>query len=74
MIFAASAGDIIGGGAGTVDTAPGVRTTTRVTPFDVTMVVRPSGLTTGGGGGVGGGAGVTPVLGAATVTPGVEAP
>jgi hypothetical protein len=70
MTFAASAGDIIdcGGGAGTVDTVPGVRTITRVTPFDVLTVVRPSGLTSGGG------AGIAPVLGGATVTPGVAAP
>jgi hypothetical protein len=47
-------GDIIGlaNVAGIVDAVPGVLTTTRVTPFDVTtvVVVRPSELTCGGDG------------------------
>jgi hypothetical protein len=69
MTFAASAGDNIGVAvAGTVDPVPGDRTTTRVTPLDVTTVVRPSELTRGGG------AGIAPVLGAATVTPGDAVP
>jgi hypothetical protein len=77
ITLAASAGDIIGlaGVPGSVDTVPGVLTTTRVTPFDVTtdVVVRPSELTcdvpdhagTAGAGGAGG----TLLPGVAAVTP-----
>ena len=68
MTFAASAGDIngfAGAAVGTVVVVPGDRTTTRVTPFEVTtvVVVRPSELTCCGP------AGDALVLGAATATP-----
>ena len=64
------------GVAGTVVVAPGVLTTTRVTPFDVTtvVVVRPSEPTTDGDAGGVGGAGGAPAPGAAAVTPDVATP
>ena len=95
ITFAASEGDIIGLAgvagtvvAGTVVAAPGVVTTTRVTPFDVDTVVveRPSVLTSGAGpdgadGAAAAGAAGTPVAdpdAAAgrpdVVTPGVARP